>query len=141
MKKILVVIQHDSFIEDVMEVAVGLAKVGECRIHLAYIYEVPRAFPLDYDKGEDLHRGEVLLETAGEIAARRGVEVDMEFLQARSVGPAILDASRELCVDTVVMGMRTPCELDVRILTFTESYLLKKTDCRIIFVRKSRPQP
>jgi nucleotide-binding universal stress UspA family protein len=121
-----------------MEIALGLAGSQECTIHLAYVYEVPRAFPLDYDNGEDLHRGEILLEAAGDMAARRGIQVEMEFLQARASGPAILDASRDLGVDTIILGMRTPSELDTRVLTLTESYVLKKADCRLIFIRKPR---
>ena len=72
-----------------------------------FIVEVPQSMPLDAELPVEVESGERALSRA-EAAARRAlpqrsVEVFTELLQARAVGPAIVDEAMERDADAIVM--------------------------------------
>jgi nucleotide-binding universal stress UspA family protein len=90
------------------EVAVGMAcdivKPNRGTVYVLYIIEVPMNMPLDAELTSEAARGERVLQAMERIGKSHKCKVEGEILQARSVGPAIVDESSQRGADMVVIG-------------------------------------
>jgi nucleotide-binding universal stress UspA family protein len=90
------------------EVAVGMAcdivKPNRGVVYVLYVIEVPMNLPLDAELSSEAARGERVLQEMERIGKSHKCKVEGEILQARSVGPAIVDESSQRGADMVVIG-------------------------------------
>ncbi|HYB75194.1 MAG TPA: universal stress protein [Candidatus Sulfotelmatobacter sp.] len=132
--RILASINDPEQIVDVMCLACNLA--GEDRhaeVHALHVVLIPRALPLDADVKAELALGESLLAKAEEVAEERfGRRVHTDLLQARAVGPAILEEIREKGIDAVVLGYRRRRGFARGFLGTTVDYVVKHATCRVV---------
>lgn len=88
-----------------LSVACEIARRQHGHLFVLYVIEVPRSLPLDAELVNEMRHGEDVLERSEQIAARYGVEIDGDLVQARQAGPAVVDEAAERDVDAVVIGV------------------------------------
>ena len=95
-KKILIPLRDNSSANiEAVKMACGLAKASGAEIHLVYVIEVERSRSLDEPLDSDMDRAEEVLKNGENVASSMGCEVVKDFLQARELGPAIVDEAKE----------------------------------------------
>lgn len=109
------------------------AKAVKASVTVLQVVEVPLSLPEDapstaLPKMEEAHQ---LLECAELIARRNGIQVEVEVMQAREVGPGIVRVAESLPADLlVVAGVRSAHHPDEP-MGETIGYLLRNAPCPI----------
>ena len=123
---------------DVEAVKLGcdLAKKSKAKVRVVYVIEVKRSLPLDAVIESEIGKAEKVLTRAEEIAADRDCEVETDLIQARDVGPAIVDEAMERGVDLIVMGVTYKKRFGVFSLGRVIPYVLEEAPCRVMLCRE-----
>ncbi len=138
-KKILVPINGTKVDEEVIGLACRLAKISKAEIYAAYVIELERSLPLDAEVASEVEKGEKALDMAEKIARSYNYGVETDLLQARDVGPALLDEALERKVDLIIIGLSYKTRFGEFSLGSTVPYLLKNAPCRVMIYREPRP--
>src|SRR5688572_30472984 len=104
-KSVLVPVSGDSTDEEAIALACDVARKNKGRVYVLYVIEVQRMLPLDADLPTESEKGERVLELAERYAKARDFSVESDLLQAREIGPAIVDEAVERAVDLIILGM------------------------------------
>lgn len=122
------------------QAAVGLAcqmaHDTKARVYAIYVIQVKRTLPLDADLAAETAKGEQVLSEAAAQARGLGCELETELLQAREVGPAIVDEACERNADVVVMGIGYKRRFGEFTMGETVPYVLKNAPCRVCISRQ-----
>ena len=122
--------------EDALDLAISLARKNKAKVLVIYVVEVGRGLPLDVSLGGEMKRGNEVLNKAEELATEADYEVEVDLLQSRDAGPAIVDEVVEREMDLIVMGIpykRRFGEFDLgRVVPF----FLKTAPCRVMVLRE-----
>ncbi len=137
--KILVPVSGNSVDEDALKLACSLAKKTKAKIYVVYIIQVKRSLPLDAQIDSEIEKAEKVLSRAEDIAAEEDYEIETDLLQAREVGPAIVDEAVERDVDLILMGISYKKRLGVFSLGVVAPYVLKEAPCKVILLREPPP--
>jgi nucleotide-binding universal stress UspA family protein len=104
-----------------------------------FVVEVPQSMPLDAELPIEIEEGEHALRTAESIARKtlpnRSTHIVTELLQARSVGPAIVDEAIERAADAIVMTAAIHRKHGRPILGETTEYVLLHAPCEVVVIR------
>jgi len=139
-QKFLVPVSGEKADEEAMRLACSLAKRGKGILYVMYVIEVKRSLPLDAESEAETKRGEEVLAGAEAIAGALDCAVETQLLQAREVGPAIVDEAVERGVDLIVMGTnykRRFGEFDMGVVV---PYVFKNSPCRVLLWREPMGQ-
>ena len=131
-KKILVPISGTEVDEETMRLACRLAKKDKGRIWAVYVITVQRTLPLDAEIEPEIQRAEDILDQIEIIAEEEDHMVEAEALQARDVGPAIIDEAVERGVDLILMGVKYKRRFGQFSLGNVVPYVLKNSPCPVI---------
>src|SRR6476620_4268275 len=101
---ILVPINGSIVDERALDIAILMARRYHSTVTAIHVVEVPQQLPLEAEMGAEVERGDQILRAATEIAAQYGYELEVELLQARSAGPAIVDEALGRGARLIVMG-------------------------------------
>lgn len=123
--------------QDVLLLATTLARRFSSTIYAIYVIEVKRSLPINAEIRSEMERGEELLDRVEQFCDNAQVPVETEMLQAREVGPAIVDEAAERGVDTVLLGIPHRKRPDEGELGSTASYVLKNAPCRVWLCREA----
>jgi len=134
-KKVLVPLSGGSADEETIKLACELARKPKAKVYAAYIIEVERSLPLDTPVDSETEKAEEILTRAEDIATKAGYEVETDLLQAREIGPAIVNEAVEKGVDLIVMGIGYKKRLGVFDLGETIPYIFKEAPCQILLYR------
>ncbi len=118
-----------------VRLACDIARSHKAKIYALYVIEVGRALPLDADLQPETQRGEQILSAAEERAEEFDYELETAMLQAREVGPAIVDEAVERGADLIVMGTPYQRQFGEFSLGQTAPYILKNAPCRVYLCR------
>ncbi len=139
--RILASINDPEQLADVVSLACSLA--GDDRhaeVHVLHVVLIPRALPLDADVKAEVGFGESLLAKAEEVAEERfGRRVHTDLLQARAIGPAILEEVNEKGIGVVVIGHRRHCGFGNDVLSATVDYVVQHAPCRVVINMPPEP--
>jgi nucleotide-binding universal stress UspA family protein len=113
-----------------------MAKPAKGQIHAIYVIEVDRTLPLDAEIGPAIARGEQVLVGAERVAQSLEYPIGTDLLQAREVGPAVVDEAVERDVDLIIMGLPYKQRFGQFDLGKTTPYVLKNAPCRVLVVRQ-----
>jgi nucleotide-binding universal stress UspA family protein len=113
-----------------------MAKPVKGRIHVIYVIEVDRTLPLDAEITPEIAKGENVLANAERVATTSDYHIETDLLQAREVGPAVVDEAIERDVDLIVMGLPYKRRFGEFNLGKTTPYVLKNAPCRVLVVRQ-----
>lgn len=139
LKKILVPVSGNTADEDAINLACDIAKKSHAQIFVVYIIEVQRSLPLDAIIQSDLDRAEQILTKAEDLAAENDYEINTDLIQAREVGPAIVDEAMQRDVDIIIMGFNYKRRFGLFNLGEAIPYVLEEAPCQVILIRKPIP--
>ena len=113
-------------------------------ITFLFVVEVPQAMPLDAELPTEVDTGERALRHAENAARRtlpsRNTNIVTELLQARAVGPAIVDEAIERAADAVVMTTAIHRRHGRPTLGETTVHVLLNAPCEVVVIRTA-PEP
>ena len=92
---ILVPVNGDWPDEKAVELACDFAKISKGKVIVLYVIEMSRNLPVDAEVNEATARGEEILKTIEELTHDQPCEIEAELLQARQVGPAVVQEAAE----------------------------------------------
>lgn len=104
-----------------------------------YVVEVPQAMPLDAELPAEIEEGERALRNAETVARNtlpgRSTHIVTELLQARAIGPAIVDEAIERGADAIVMTASIHRKHGRDSLGDTTNYVLLNAPCEVVVIR------
>ena len=131
--KILVPVAGTKADEGAMEVACSLAKrKNKSQIFAVHVIPVERSLPLDAEIESEIGKAEGILAQVESIAQEQGCSIETDMLQAREVGPAIIDEAVEREVDLILIGVSYKKHFGQFCLGDVVPYVLKNAPCRVI---------
>lgn len=137
--KILVPVTGTEADEEAIKLACRLAKKNKSKIWAVYIIAVKRTLPLDAEIESEIRKAEGILDHIESVAEEQGYEVETDLLQARVVGPTIVDEAVEREVDLILMGVTYKRRFGQFSLGNTVPYVLKNAPCRVILYHQYTP--
>lgn len=135
--KALVAVKGERVDEEAIRLACTMARRRKGKVFVVYVIEVKRVLPLDAEIEPEIEKAEQVLKRAERIADEVDYEVETELLQAREVGPAIVDEAVERGVDTIFMGMAYKKRFGEFDLGSVIPYVLKNAPCRVLLWRET----
>ena len=135
--KILVPVVGYATDDEAVQLACGAARRHKAKVYVIYVIEVRRTLPLDAEIAPEVEKGERVLDHAERVAEAVDASVETELLQAREVGPAIVDEAVERGVDAIVVGVRYKKRFGEFTLGSTVNYLLKNSPCAVWVCREA----
>lgn len=135
--KALVAVKGEKVDEEAIRLACTMTRGRKGKVYVVYVIEVKRALPLDAEIKPEMERAEQVLKRAERIADDVDYPVETELLQAREVGPAIVDEAVERGVDTIFMGVAYKKRFGEFALGSVVPYVLKNAPCRVLLWRES----
>jgi len=131
-RKILVPVAGTQADEEAIKLACRLAKKDKGKIWAVYVITVKRSLPLEAEIESEIKKAEGILDHVESVAAEQDYEVEADVIQAREVGPAIVDEAVERGTDLILMGVTYKGRLGQFSLGSVAPYVLKNAPCRII---------
>jgi nucleotide-binding universal stress UspA family protein len=136
---ILVPINGSVVDERALDIAILMARRYHSTVTAIHVVEVPQQLPLEAEMGAEVERGDQILRAATEIAAQYGYELEVELLQARAAGPAIVDEALGRGARLIVLGaMIRRRGGEVTPGRTTIPYVLKNAPCEVVICRRAR---
>ncbi len=133
---VLVPVNGSAVDERVVDVALLLARRYHAEVTAIYVVEVPQRLPLDADMLAEIERGEQVLQEAERWASQYGWNLNVELLQARAAGPAIVDEAIGRQARLIVMGtMLYRRAGEWTIGRSTLPYVVKNAPCEVVVCR------
>jgi len=118
--------------EEAIQLACRLCKQDKCNIRAIYIITLKRDLPLDAEIQPEIQKAEEILNHIEGIALENNYKVSTEVLQARDVGPAIVNEAAEMEVDLILMGFAYKRHFGEFSLGDVVPYVLKNAPCRVM---------
>ncbi|MDY6908006.1 MAG: universal stress protein [Chloroflexota bacterium] len=134
--KFLVPVKGETVDEEVVRLACTIARRRKGRVYVVYVIQVKRALPLDAEIETETQQGERVLRQAERIATEMDYEVETEILQAREIGPAIVDEAVERGIELIIMGISYKKRFGEFNLGQAVPYVLKNAPCRVLLWRE-----
>ena len=134
--RILVAANGKDADEEAVKLACDLAKKSKAKVCVVYVIEVKRSLPLDAVIESEIRRAEEVFARAEDIAADKDYEVETDLIQAREVGPAIVDEAMERNVDLILMGVTYKKHFGAFSLGRVIPYVLEEAPCRVLLCRE-----
>jgi nucleotide-binding universal stress UspA family protein len=136
-QNILVPVAGTSADEGAIDLACSLAKPKNgSRVFAVYVIPVERSLPLDAEVESEIGKAEKILAHVEEIAKEQGFRLETDILQAREVGPAIVDEAKEREIDLILMGISYKKQFGQFCLGEVLPYVLKNAPCRVLIDRQ-----
>ena len=139
-KKILVSVNGTRADESAIKLACRLAKGVKGKIYVTYVIQVDRTLPLDAEVKPEIEKGERVLDQAEHIAEEQDYKAETDMLQAREIGPAIVDEAIEHAVELIIIGMSYKKKFGGFSLGNIVPYVLKNAPCWVMICREPIPQ-
>jgi len=130
--KILVPVAGTQADEEAIRLACTLAKKNKGKIWAVYVITLKRALPLDAEIEPEIRKAEDILNRMEGVAEEQDYEIDTDLLQAREVGPTIVDEAVERHADLILMGAPYKTRFGQFSLGDIVPYVLKNAPCRVI---------
>ena len=130
--KILVPVTGRPVDDETMRLACRLAKKNKGKIWAVYVIAVKRSLPLDAEIRSETAKAEELLDHISTVAEEADYEVETDLLQAREVGPTIVDEAVEREVDLIIMGLSYKRRFGQFSLGNVLPYVLQNAPCQVI---------
>ena len=135
-KKVLVPVVGTEADEEAMKLACRLAKRDKGKVWAVSVVAVKRALPLDAEIDSEIQHAEDVLESAEAVAEEEDCEVETDVLQAREIGPAIIDEAVERGIDLILMGIKYKRSFGQFSLGSVAPYVLKNAPCPVILYQQ-----
>ena len=137
--KILVAARGNGVDQIAVELACKIGKKSKSKIYIVYVIEVNRSLPVDAIIKPDMEAAERVLLEAEEYAQDNDFDVETEIIQARDVGPAIIEVARQNKVDMIVMSMNYKKRFGSFTMGNAVPHVLEEAPCRVLICREPKP--
>ena len=127
--------------EEAIELACRLARQDKSEIRAVYIITLKRELPLDAEIEPEIQKAEDVLASMEEVARRENYKLDTDVLQAREVGPAIVNDAIEQEADLILLGIAYKLRFGEFSLGEVVPYVLKNSPCRVILYQSTYTMP
>ena len=127
--------------EEAIELACRLARQDKSEIRAVYIITLKRDLPLDAEIEPEILKAEDVLASMEEVARRENYKLDTDVLQAREVGPAIVNDAIEQEADLILLGIAYKLRFGEFSLGEVVPYVLKNSACRVILYQSTYTMP
>lgn len=133
--KFLVPVTGKKADDDIVRTACVLARRSKGKVYVVHVIQVSRTLPLDAEVEPETQSGENVLANAEKIADTMDSQVETEILQAREIGPAIVDEAVERGVDMIIMGVEYKKRFGEFDMGDTVPYVLRNAPCPVLLWR------
>ena len=140
-KKILVAINGTRVDEEVIQLACRLARKHKGKIFVTYVIQLERTLPLDAEVDIAVQKAEEALDAAESCAEKCDYEVNTDLLQARAVGPALVNEAIERGVNLIMIGMNYKTKFGEFSLGDIAPHVLKHAPCQVMILREAIDLP
>ena len=134
--KILVPVDGSEADREAIELACRLGKATKGKVTALYVIQVKRSLPLDATLDTEIRKAETILSRAERIADEQDYNVDTDLIQAREIGPAIVDEAIEKGINFILIGMSYRKYFGSFDLGNVVPYVLKNAPCHVLLLRK-----
>lgn len=135
-KKILVPVSGTEADAETVKLACRLAKKDKGQVWAVSVVTIKRALPLDAEIDSEIKKAEEILDKADTMAGEEDYEIETDVLQAREVGPAIVDEAVERGVSLILMGITYKQRFGQFSLGNVVPYVLKNSPCPVILYQQ-----
>ena len=139
--KALVPVSGTSVDEDAVALACDLVRHAKGTVIVLYVVIVPRSLPLDAEVPGETAKGERVLQQMERLGKSLKSKVEGEILQARELGPTMIDEAVQRNADLLVLGSPYLEHYGVPALGDVVPYLLKYSPCPVLVYRDEQPAP
>jgi len=133
--KVLVPVSGGTADAEAVKLAYSLVRRAKGKVLVAYVITVKRSLPLEASIEPEITKGEKALLAAEAIAEGEEIQLETELLQARDVGPALVDEAAERGVDAIVVALPYKKRFGEFSLGSVAPYLLKNAHCPVLILR------
>ena len=135
-KKVLIPVDGSNIDEEAIRLSCRLAGKGGGKLFVTYVIQVDRTLPLDAEVKPEIEKAEQVLDHAEQIAEEMDCDVETDMLQAREIGPALVDEAIERGVDLITIGFTYKKQYGEFTLGETIPYVLKNAPCWVLICRE-----
>jgi nucleotide-binding universal stress UspA family protein len=135
-KKILVPVVGSDADAETTKLACRLAKKDKGKVLAISVVTIKRALPLDAEIDSEIKKAQEILDKVEAVAGEEDYEVETDILQAREVGPAIVDEAVERGVSLILMGIAYKQRFGQFSLGNVVPYVLKNSPCPVILYQQ-----
>lgn len=135
-KKILVTVAGTEVDVETVKLACQLAKKDKGKVWGVFVVAIKRALPLDAEIDSEIKKAEEILDRVESAAEEEDYEIETDVLQAREVGPAIVDEAVERGVSLIMMGISYKRRFGQFSLGNVVPYVLKNSPCPVILYQQ-----
>jgi nucleotide-binding universal stress UspA family protein len=100
------------------------------------VVAIKRALPLDAEIDSEIKKAEEILNHVESAGEEEDYEIETDVLQAREVGPAIVDEAVERGVSLILMGISYKRRFGQFSLGNVVPYVLKNSPCPVILYQQ-----
>jgi nucleotide-binding universal stress UspA family protein len=124
--------------EGAIDLACRLArKQNGSRIIALHVIPVERSLPLGAEVEQEINKAEKILARIEEIAKKLDFLLETDIIQAREVGPAIVDEAVRCEADLILMGVPYKKQFGQYCLGEVLPYVLKNAPCHVLLDRQA----
>ena len=134
--KILVPVSGTTSDEQTVRLACRLAKKDKGKVWAVSVVMIKRALPINAEIDSEIKKAEEILDKAENAASEEGYEIETDVLQAREVGPAIVDEAVERGVSLICMGVTHKQRFGQSSLGNVVPYVLQNATCPVILYQQ-----
>jgi nucleotide-binding universal stress UspA family protein len=135
-KQILVPVAGTDADIETIKLACRLAKKDKGKVWAVFVVTIKRALPLDAEIESEIKKAEEILDKVEDIASEDDCEIETDVLQARDVGPAIVDEAVERGMSLILMGVSYKQRFGQFSLGEAVPYVLKNSPCPVILYQQ-----
>ena len=137
-RSILVPVTGQLADEEAIKTACGMMESSKGVLHVLYVIEIDRIYPIDAEIKVATAKGEDVLRHMEDIARAYNRSTEAELIQARQAGSAIVHESMEKDAEVVVMGIQKGQRFGEFSLGNTVPYVIKNAQCSVILRRSAK---
>jgi len=138
-QNILVPVSGTEADEEAITLACRLARGDKARVLAVYVIPIERTLPLDAEIETEVQKAEGILDRMESVAREQNYVIETDLLQARDVGPSIIDEAVEREVDLILMGVTYIRSFGQFSLGTVVPHVLKNAPCRVILYHQYTP--
>lgn len=139
LQNILVPVSGTETDEEAIKLACRLAKGDKAKVLAVYVIPIERTLPLDAEKEAEVQKAEEILNRMESVARGQNYVIETDLLQAREVGPSIVDEAIERESDLILMGTTYKRRFGQFSLGTVIPHILKNAPCRVILYHQYKP--
>ena len=135
-KQILVPVAGTDADAETIKLACRMAKKDKGKVWAVSVVTIKRALPLDAEIESEIKKAEEILNKVEDAAGEEDYQIETDVLQAREVGPAIVDEAVERGVSLILMGIAYKQRFGQFSLGDAVPYVLKNSPCPVILFQQ-----